>query len=95
MLNDKIYYTTMGIYGVNIYTYINKECTILFKQQFNTLMTNEMMEEAKVFYANLDENSKKNVKIKIYTKSKSIDNTESCMIWFNISLNNFIIYFGV
>ena len=95
MLDDNIYYTTMGIYGVKIYTYIDKECKILFKKQLNTLMSNEMMEEVKAFYANLDENSKKNVKLKIYRNCKSIENEENCMIWFDISLNNFIIYFGI
>jgi hypothetical protein len=95
MLDNNIYYTTRGIYGVKIYTYINKECKILFKKQLNTLMSNEMMEEVKVFYTNLDENSKKNVKLKIYRNCKSTENKENCMIWCDISLNNFIIEFGV
>lgn len=95
MLNANIYYTTRGIYGVKIYTYINKECKILFKQQLNTLMSNEMIEEVKVFYANLDENSKTNVKCKIYRNCKSIENEENCMIWCDISLNKFLIDFGV
>ena len=95
MLDNDIYYTTMGIYGVKIYTYIDKECTVLFKQQLNTIMTNEQMEEVKVFYANVDENSKTNVKIKIYRNCKSIENKENCMIWCDISLHNFIIDFGV
>lgn len=95
MLENNIYYTTMGIYGVKIYTYINKECEILLKHQLNTLMSNEMMKEVKIFYENLDENSKKNVKFKIYRNCKSIENNESCMIWFDISLKNFIIDFSV
>lgn len=89
MLNN-IYYTTTGIYGVKMYNYINKELNILFKQQLNTLMSNKMIEEVKVFYSNLDENSKTNVKIKIYRKCNSIENKENCMIWFDISLNKFI-----
>jgi hypothetical protein len=95
MFNDNIYYTTRGIYGVKIYTYINKECKILFKQQLNTLMSNEIIEEVKVFYANLDENSKTNVKFKIYINCKSIENEENCMIWFDITLNKFLTDFGV
>jgi hypothetical protein len=59
MLNHNIYYTTRGIYGVKIYTYINRDSTIIFKQQLNTLMNNEMIEEVKAFYDNLDENNKK------------------------------------
>jgi len=95
MLNNNIYYTMRGIYGVKIYTYINGECTILFKQQLNTLMTNEMIEEVKAFYENLDENIKKNLKFQIYRNCKSIDDEEKCMIWLKISLNNFITDFGV
>ena len=95
MLNSDIYYTTKDIYGVKIYTYTNKEYKILFTQQLNTLMSNEMIEEVKVFYVNLDENSKTNVKIKIYRNCKSIDNEENCMIWCDISLNKFVTDFGI
>jgi hypothetical protein len=95
MLDNNIYYTTKGIYGVKIYTYINKECNILFKQQLNTLMSNEMIEHLKVFYSNLHENSKTNLKIKIYRKCQSIESNENCMIWCDISLNKFITDFGV
>ena len=47
-----MYYTTRGIYGVKMYTYINRNYTILFKQQGNTLMSNEIIEEVKAFYTN-------------------------------------------
>lgn len=90
-----MYYTTRGIYGVKIYTYINNDCTTIFKQQLNTLMSNEMIEEVKAFYHNLDENSKINLKFKIYRICKSIDDEGDCMIWLNISLNEFITYFGI
>jgi hypothetical protein len=95
MLNNNIYYTTRGIYGVNIYTYINRDCITIFKQQLNTLMSNEMIEEVKAFYHNLDENSKKDLKFQIYRNCKSIEDEENCMIWFNISLNKFITDFGI
>jgi hypothetical protein len=95
MLNHNIYYTTRGIYGVKIYTYINRDYTIIFKQQLNTLMSNEMIETVKAFYDNLDENSKKNLKFKIYKNCKSIEDEENCMIWLNITLNQFITDFGV
>ena len=95
MLTNNIYYTKSGIYGVKIYTYINRVCTIIFKQQLNTLMSNEMIEEVKAFYENLDENSKKNLKFQIYRNCKSIEDEENCMIWFNISLNKFITDFCV
>jgi len=95
MLNHNIYYTTRGIYGVKIYTYNNIYSTIIFKQQLNTLMSNEMIEEVKAFYDNLDENSKKNLKFQIYRNCKSIEDEENCMIWLNISLNQFITDFGI
>jgi hypothetical protein len=84
-----------GIYGVKIYTYINRDVTVIFKQQLNTLMSNEMIEEVKAFYDNLDENSKKNLKFQIYRNCKSIEDEENCMIWLNISLNQFITDFGI
>ena len=95
MLNHNIYYTTRGIYGVKMYTYNNIYSTIIFKQQLNTLMSNEMIEEVKAFYDNLDENSKKNLKFQIYRNCKSIEDEENCMIWLNISLNQFITDFGI
>ena len=94
MLNNNIYYTTSGIYGVKLYT-CNKECKNLFEQKLNTVISNEMMEEAKVFYENLDENSKKNVKFQIYRNCNSIEDEENCMIWLDISLNKFITDFGI
>ena len=90
-----MYYTTRGIYGVKIYTYINRDCTIIFKKQLNTLISNEMIEEVKALYHNLDKNIKKNLKFQIYRNCKSIDDEENFMIWFNISLNKFITYFGI
>jgi hypothetical protein len=95
MLNNNMYYTTRGIYGVKIYTYINGYSTTIFTQQFNSLMSNEMIEEVKAFYHNLDENSKKNLKFQIYRNCKSIEDEGDCMIWLNISLNKFITDFGI
>jgi hypothetical protein len=86
MLDSDIYYTTKGIYGVKIYTYNNNEGTVLFKRQLNTLMNDEMMEEVKSFLCTIDENIKKNVKIKTYRNCKSIENNDNCMIWCNTSL---------
>ena len=95
MLNNNIYYTRKGIYGVKIYTCINGVCTTIFTQQFNTLMYNEMIEKVKDFYNNLDENSIKNLKFQIYRNCKSIEDEDTCMIWLNISLNEFVTAFGV
>jgi hypothetical protein len=65
------------------------------KQQLDTLMSNEMIEEVKAFYDNLDENSKKNLKFQIYRNCKSIENQENCMIWFDIPFNKFITEFCI
>ena len=90
-----MYYTTRGIYGFKMYTYYNNNCTIIFKQQLNTLMSNEMIKEVKSFYENLDENIKKKLKFQIYKNCKSIEDEGECMICLNISLNNFISDFGI
>jgi len=59
-------------------------------------MTKEMMNEAKVFYNNLSEYNKLNVKFQIYINCKSMDeNDENCMIWFKIPLNEFIKEFDI
>ena len=78
-----------------MYNYVNGECEIIFKQQLNTLMSNEMMEEVKAFYANLDENSKENLKFQVYRNCKSIDDEGECMIWLNTSLHQFITDFDI
>ena len=87
---NTMYYTTRGIYGVQMYTFVNNNRAIIFKQQLDTLMTNETIEEAKAFYENLDENTKQNLKFQIRRNCKSIDDEGNCMIWLNISLNEFI-----
>lgn len=94
MMEPNIYYTLRKIYGIKIYSCIDKY-TILFEQKYNKIMSNEMMKEAKVFYENLNENDKKSVKFQIYTKCEGIDYKEDCMIWWNISLNEFIKEFSV
>jgi hypothetical protein len=96
MLNGNMYYTTKGIYGVKLYTYIDidididKECTVLFTQQSDILMSNDVMEDVKAFLCTMDEKSKQNVKVKAYRKCKSIENENYCMVWCDISLSNFI-----
>jgi hypothetical protein len=95
MENDNIYYTTCNIYGIKIYSCIDNKCIVLFEQKYNTIMTNEMMKETKVFYENLDENNKKNVKFQIYIKCKFIGREDNFMIWWKISSNEFIKEFRI
>ena len=93
-MNTDICYTKCNIYGIKIYNYIEKYI-ILYEQKYDKIMSHEMIQEAKLFYEKLDENNKKNIKFQIYTKCESIDNKENCMIWWNISLNDFIKQFNI
>lgn len=95
-MDNNIYYTDCHIYGIKIYSYSYiHDYVLLFEQKYNTIMSKEMMEESRVFYNNLDEHNKKNVKFQIYIKCKSIDDEKKCMIWLNTSLNEFIKEFDV
>jgi hypothetical protein len=94
MMEPTIYYTLLKIYGIKIYSNVD-EYIILFEQKYNKIMNDEIKKEAKVFYENLNGNDKNNVKFQIYTKCECIDYKEDCMIWWNISLNEFIKEFSV
>jgi hypothetical protein len=91
MLGTDLYYTENNIYGVKMYTYINKECKIIYNKYVNhIIMSNELIKDSKHFYYNLDENTKNQVKIQIHRKCKSIKGKDNCMIWWDISPNKFI-----
>ena len=94
-MNDNIYFTRCNIYGIKLYNFTNNKCSILFERKFNTIMSYETIVETKLFYENLDENDKKNIKFKIYTKYENNHDTENFMVWLNISLNYFIKQFGI
>jgi hypothetical protein len=94
MTDNNIYCSTINIYGIKIYSYIKNNIT-LFERKYDTIMTNEMMKETKLFYENLDENTKKNVKFQIYIKCKSMGGNENFMIWWKISQNEFIKDFSI
>ena len=88
MMNNNIYCSTTNIYGIKIYSYIEDKI-ILFEKKYDIIMSNEMMKETKLFYENLDENTKKNIKFQIYIKCKSMGGKENFMIWWKISQNEF------
>jgi len=90
MMNTLIYYTLPDIYGIKIGSYTDNIYAILFEQKYDTIMTNEMIKEAKEFYENLDENTKNNIKIQTYRRCKCIDELEGCMIWLDVSKEYFI-----
>jgi len=70
-------------------------CPILNLHRCNTLMSDEMIKEVKVFYANLDEHIKPKLKFQICRNCKSIEDESDCMVWLNTSLNNFVTDFGI
>lgn len=81
-MDTDIYYTLPNIYGIRINNYIDGKYDILFEKKYNTKIDNEIINESKMFYHDLDEIVKKNVTIQIYRKCKSIDNDEeTCMVW--------------
>ena len=95
MIDNNIYYTLCNIYGIKIYSFIEDDYIILFEKKYDEIMTSEMKKEAKVFYENLNEKNKKNLKFQIYIKCKSIVAEENCMIWWKITLDEFIKEFGI
>ena len=93
MLGD-IYFSKLNIYGLRIYDYPN-ERNILFERKCDTLMNKEMIKVSREFYDNLEENKKKYIKLKIYTRCESKNNLENFMIWWKISPNEFLKKFNV
>jgi hypothetical protein len=94
-MDDNIYFTRCDIYGIKIYIFTNDKYTILFERKFKTIMSYETIIETKLFYEKLDENDKKIIKFKIYTKCENKYDTSICMIWLNILPDYFIKKFGI
>jgi hypothetical protein len=76
------------MYGIKIYNSVNT--SIYFLKNYKSIMDFEMIREAKIFYENINDSDKKNIKFQIHKKCKSIYNDEEFMIWWNISLDEFI-----
>ena len=93
-MDDNIYCTRSDIYGIKIYTINKNKSTILFERKFHTKISNEILVETRLFYEDLDENNKKIVKFKIYTKCEN-NNKDHFMFWLNISHDYFIKRFKV
>lgn len=83
---NNLFYSEKSIYGIRIFNHNNINL-ILYEKKYDNVMSYEMIREAIIFYENLDVNNK-NVKFQIYKKCKGIDNEETCMVWFNISLDD-------
>jgi hypothetical protein len=88
-------YPSDDIYGVRIYNFINDEGNVLFERKYDTIMSYETIQEAKLFYDELCETDKNNVFFKIYTECSTTYNSGLCMIWLPITLDLFIQKFSI
>ena len=75
-MNSDLYSTRLEMYGIRIVC--NNE--IIYEEKSDIIMSNESIKKVRLFY---EDNNSKNIKFKIYTKCKSVN--DSFMIWFNIS----------
>ncbi len=84
-MDTGIYCTQPNIYGIRFITF--EDNAILYEKTHRQPFNREMMNEARSFYQNM----KRNVKIQIYRKCKSIDEGEDeFMIWWSISHMGFL-----
>lgn len=90
-------YANGNIFGIRIYNFNDNEFSnILFEKQYNKIMNKEQMKEAYLFYNEL--NNKNNIYFKIYIECSSSlngSNSTNFMVWYSISLNNFLDIFGI
>ena len=85
------------IFGIRIYNFNDDDFSnTLFEEKYDEIMSNEQMREAYLFYTIL--NDKKDIHFKIYTESISTydnNNKEKVMMWYPLSLNDFLEKFGI
>ena len=89
-------YTSGKIFGIKIYTFNDYDISYtLFERKYDVIMSVEQMEEAYLFYIELQD--KNNVRFQIYTEYSSTYNkgTGNYMDWHPISLNVFLEKFGI
>jgi hypothetical protein len=84
-------YSSDNIFGIQMYNFYNDFSNVLFEKTYNNIMSNEQKKEAYLFYTKL--NNKNDVKFKIFTECSStydLHNNENFMMWYPISLNQFL-----
>ena len=90
-------YNNGTIFGIRIYNFNEDEFSnTLFEEKYDEIMSYEQMKEAYLFYAILYD--KKNVSFKIYTEcisTNDIINKDKFMMWYPLSLNQFLENFDV
>ena len=85
-------YNNGTIFGIRIYNFNEDEFSnTLFEEKYDEVMSYQQMREAYIFYNILYD--KKDIHFKIYTESISTynsNNKEKIMMWYPISLNEFL-----
>lgn len=88
-------YSTGKIYGIKIYNFKDDECNILCEEMHNKEMTAGEMSVVFSFYNELQD--KDDVRFQIYTEiftTYDINDKETCLSWYPLSLNTFLEKFG-
>jgi uncharacterized protein (DUF2344 family) len=88
-------YSSGKIFGLRIHNFNDEFSNTLFEEKYDEIMSNEQMREAYLFYNQIID--KNNMRFQIYTECSSTlepYNKENFMVWYPISLNNFLEKFG-
>jgi hypothetical protein len=89
-------YNNGNIYGIRIYKFNDNDFSdILFEQKYNVVISDEQKKEAFLFYNSL--NNKKEISFNILTEcctTYDLNNKDTFMMWYPLSLNQFIEKFG-
>ena len=88
-------YTSGRVFGIQIYRFNENDISeTLFEVKYDEIMSFQQMNEAYLFYNNL--NDKNEVRFKVYTEcSSTLDSTRhDIMEWFPLHLESFLKTFG-
>ena len=88
-------YCSGDIFGIRIYNFNNDEMSnILFEEKHDIIMSDEQKHDVYLFFSEL--NDKNNIFFKIYTECTSTYELqkENFMMWYPLSLNQFLEQFG-
>jgi len=88
-------YSNGNIFGIKIYNFIDDISNVLYEEKYDEIMSHQQMNEAYLFYTNL--NDKNNVFFQIYTECSSTLNKdkENFTTWYPLSLNTFLDNFSI
>jgi hypothetical protein len=88
-------YPSENIYGIQIYNFIDEIINTLYEKKYDVIMNKDQMNEAFLYYLEIEDKS--NIRFKIYTECSStfeLNKNKNFMMWFPLSLNQFIEIFG-